>query len=91
MQHSHVIKLRILKCHFSAKSYIDPMQFQLKSQQAFFIVLDSVKIIQKFLWKSKGPRIAKPSLKIKIGGLILRLVMNLQYLRQSNIDIKVDK
>lgn len=60
-----------LKYQFSANSSIDSMQFQLKSQVFFFffIVVNTNKTIPNFLWKSKGPKRAKPFWKIKIGGL----------------------
>lgn len=46
------------------------MQFQSKLQQTLFVVvvvaIEIDKIILTFLWKSKGSRIAKTSLKRKI-------------------------
>lgn len=44
------------------------MQFQSKLQQALFVVvaIEIDKIMLTFLWKSKGSRIAKTSMKRKI-------------------------
>lgn len=58
------------KYHFFSIWSVDLMQSQSKLQQVIF--LDSGKLILKFIWRNKRPRIAKSTLREnKVGRLSL--------------------
>lgn len=69
-QCSDVVKLHIFKipvlCKLIYRFNAIPVEI---SGFFFFIVVNTNKTIPNFLWKSKGPKRAKPFWKIKIGGL----------------------
>lgn len=69
MQCSYVVKLHIFKMSVLCKLIYRFNVIPVEVSAVFFYYCKYGEIIQNFLWKSKGPRIAKPFLKIKIGGL----------------------